>query len=79
MITATLRRLIENEIGASSNQLSPRYMVVTRNGGDINQFEIIGRNGEEIKKIKNIIEIKEMPGTTLKSSLPSFFLERPRI
>ena len=34
-------------------------MAVTRDRGNINCLRIIGRNGEEVKKIKDIIEAKK--------------------
>ena len=58
-----LRKLIENEIRAPGDQPSWRCVAVTRDRGSINCLRIIGRNEEEGKKIKDIVEAKKTPST----------------
>ena len=57
-----LRQLIENEMQAPDDQAKWRCVAVTRDRGNVNRLRIIGRNEEEVKKIKNIIEAKKTPG-----------------
>ncbi len=57
-----LRKLIETEMRPPGNQAKWRCMAVTRDRGNINRLWIIGRNEEEAKKIKDIIEAKKAPG-----------------
>jgi hypothetical protein len=57
-----LRKLIENEMRAPGDQPSWRCVAVTRDKGSINRLRIIGRNEEEVKKIKDIVEAKKTPG-----------------
>ncbi len=58
-----LRKLIENEMRAPGDQPNWRCVAVTRDRGSINRVRIIGRNEEEVKKIKDIVEVKKTPGT----------------
>ena len=57
-----LRKLIETEMRPPGDQAKWRCVAVTRDRGNINRLRIIGRNEEEAKKIKNIIEAKKAPG-----------------
>jgi hypothetical protein len=57
-----LRKLIENEMRAPGDQPKWRCVAVTRDRGNINRLRILGRNEEEVKKIKDIIEAKKTPG-----------------
>jgi hypothetical protein len=57
-----LRKLIEHEMRAPSW----RCVAFTRDRGNINRLGIIGRNREEVKKIKDIIEAKKTPGTKVR-------------
>ncbi|KAL2146339.1 hypothetical protein VTI28DRAFT_4364 [Corynascus sepedonium] len=57
-----LRKLIENEIRAPGDQPKWRCVALTRDRGNINRLRIFGRNEEEVKKIKNIVETKRTPG-----------------
>ena len=57
-----LRKLIENEMRTPGDQPSWRCVAVTRDRGSINRLRIIGRNEEEVKKIKDIVEAKKTPG-----------------
>ena len=59
---AVLRRTIEQEMRTSSDQPSWRCVAVTRDGRNANRLRVIGRNEEELKKIKTIIEVKKAPG-----------------
>jgi hypothetical protein len=61
-ILVALRKLIENEMRAPGDQPKWRCVAVTRDRGNINRLRIFGRNGEEVKKIKDIIEAKKTPG-----------------
>ena len=58
-----LRKLIEKEMRAPGDQPSWRCVAVTRDRGSVNRLRIIGRNEEEVKKIKDIVEAKKTPGT----------------
>jgi len=60
---AVIRRTIEQEMRASSDQPSWRCVAVTRDGRNTKRLRIIGRNEEELKRIKMIIEAKKAPGT----------------
>lgn len=60
-----LRKLIENEMRAPGDQPKWRCVAVTRDRGNINRLRIIGRNKEEVKKIKDIIETKKTPGARI--------------
>ncbi|KAK4096836.1 hypothetical protein N658DRAFT_527470, partial [Parathielavia hyrcaniae] len=57
-----LRKLIENEMRAPGEQPKWRCVAVTRDRGNINRIRILGRNEEEVKKIKDIMEAKKTPG-----------------
>jgi hypothetical protein len=57
-----LRKLIENEMRAPGDQPKWRCVAVTRDRGNTNRLRIIGRNQDEVKKIKGIIEAKKTPG-----------------
>ncbi|KAJ3453787.1 hypothetical protein MRS44_018419 [Fusarium solani] len=59
---AVLRRTIEQEMRTSSDQPSWRCVAVTKDGRNTNRLRVIGRNEEELKKIKTIIEVKKAPG-----------------
>ncbi|KAK4118601.1 hypothetical protein N657DRAFT_694293 [Parathielavia appendiculata] len=56
-----LRKLIENEMRAPGDQPNWRCVAVTRDRGNINRIRILGRNEEEVKKIKGIMEAKKTP------------------
>jgi hypothetical protein len=60
-----LRKLIETEMRPPGDQAKWRCVAVTRDRGNINRLRIIGRNEEEVKKIKNIIEAKKTPGARI--------------
>jgi hypothetical protein len=47
---------------APGDQPKWRCVAVTRDRGNINRLRILGRNEEEVKKIKDIIEAKKTPG-----------------
>ncbi|KAH7130879.1 hypothetical protein EDB81DRAFT_905505, partial [Dactylonectria macrodidyma] len=55
---AVLRRTIEQEMRTSSDQPSWRCVAVTRDGRNTNRLRVIGRNEEELKRIKAIIVAK---------------------
>ena len=57
-----LRKLIENEMQTPGDQPKWRCVAVTRDRGNTNRLRIMGRNEEEVKKIKGIIEAKKTPG-----------------
>jgi hypothetical protein len=57
-----LRKLIENEMRAPGDQPKWRCVAVTRDRGNITRIRILGRNEEEVKKIKDIMEAKKTPG-----------------
>jgi hypothetical protein len=57
-----LRKLVEKEMQAPGDQPSWRCAAVTRDGGTANRLRIMGRNKEELKKIKDILEAKKAPG-----------------
>ncbi|KAM5353470.1 hypothetical protein ACJ41O_000120 [Fusarium nematophilum] len=59
---AVLRRTIEQEMRTSSDQPSWRCVAVTRDGRNTNRLRVIGRNEEELNRIKAIIEAKKAPG-----------------
>lgn len=59
---AVLRKTIEQEMRASSDQPSWRCVAVTRDGRNANRLRVISRNGEELERIKNIIEVRKAPG-----------------
>lgn len=59
---AVLRKTIEQEMRMSSNQPSWRCVAVTRDGRNANRLRVVGRDEEEVKKIKTIIEAKKAPG-----------------
>jgi hypothetical protein len=58
-ILVALRKLIEHEIRAPSNQPSWRYIAVTRDRGSTNRLRVISRNEGELKKLKDIVEAKK--------------------
>ncbi|KAK4118287.1 hypothetical protein N657DRAFT_583874 [Parathielavia appendiculata] len=58
-----LRKLIENEMRAPGDQPKWRCVAVTRDRGNNNRIRILGRNEDEVKKIKDIIEAKKTPDT----------------
>ena len=57
-----LRKLVEHEMRALGDQPSWRCVAVTRDGRNANRLRIMGRNEEELKKIKDIVETKTAPG-----------------
>ena len=57
-----LRKLIENEMRAPGDQPGWRCVAVTKDGRNANRLRIMGRDEEEVKKIKHIIEAKKAPG-----------------
>ena len=57
-----IRKLVENEMRAPGDQPGWRCVAVTRDGGNTNRLRIVGRNKEEVKKIKDIVEAKKAPG-----------------
>ena len=57
-----LRKIIETEMRPPGDQAKWRCVAVTRDRGNINRLRIIGRNEEEVKKIKDIMEAKKAPG-----------------
>lgn len=57
-----LRKLVENEMRSPGDQPKWRCVAVTRDRGNTKHLRIIGRNEEEVKKIKGIIESKKTPG-----------------
>jgi hypothetical protein len=62
---AVLRRTIEQEMRTSSDQPSWRCVAVTRDGRNTNRLRVIGRNEEELKRIKAVIEAKKAPGARI--------------
>ncbi|KAH7116411.1 hypothetical protein EDB81DRAFT_759345 [Dactylonectria macrodidyma] len=57
---AVLRRAIEQEMQTYSDQPSWRCVAVTRDGRNTNRLRVIGRNKEELRRIKAIIEAKNI-------------------
>jgi len=58
-----LRKTIEQEMRASGNQPSWRCVAVTRDGRNTNRMRVRARNEEELKRIKDIVEARKVPGT----------------
>ncbi|EWZ79059.1 hypothetical protein FOWG_16777 [Fusarium oxysporum f. sp. lycopersici MN25] len=62
-VTPTMiRKTVEQEMRQSSDQPRWRCVAVTRDGRKANRLRIIGRNEEEIQKIKTILETRKAPG-----------------
>ncbi|EXM15014.1 hypothetical protein FOTG_16631 [Fusarium oxysporum f. sp. vasinfectum 25433] len=62
-VTPTMiRKTVEQEMRQSSDQPRWRCVAVTRNGRNANRLRIIGRNEDEIQKIKTILETRKAPG-----------------
>jgi len=59
---AALRKLIESEMRVPRDQHNWRCVAVTRDRGNTKRLRIVGRNEDEVKKIKGIIEAKKTPG-----------------
>ena len=57
-----LRKLIETKMRLPGDQAKWRCVAITRDRGNIKRLRIIGRNEEEVKKIKDIIEAKKALG-----------------
>ncbi|EXK76700.1 hypothetical protein FOQG_18569 [Fusarium oxysporum f. sp. raphani 54005] len=57
-----IRKTVEQEMRQSSDQPHWRCVAVTRDGRNANRLRIIGRNEEEIQKIKTILETRKAPG-----------------
>ncbi|KAF4332053.1 reverse transcriptase, partial [Fusarium beomiforme] len=57
-----IRKTVEQEMRQSSDQPYWRCVAVTRDGRNANRLRIIGRNEEEIQKIKTILETRKAPG-----------------
>jgi hypothetical protein len=57
-----IRKAIEQEMQQSSDQPHWQCVAVTRDGLNANRLRIIGRNEEEIQKIKTILETRKAPG-----------------
>jgi hypothetical protein len=62
-VTPTMiRKTVEQEMRQSSDQPHWRCAAVTRDGRNANRLRVIGRNEEEIQKIKTILETRKAPG-----------------
>ncbi|KAF4971651.1 hypothetical protein FSARC_1584, partial [Fusarium sarcochroum] len=57
-----IRKTVEQEMRKSSDQSHWRCAAVTRDGRNANRLRIIGRNEEELQKIKSILETRKAPG-----------------
>ncbi|KAK4118032.1 hypothetical protein N657DRAFT_675812 [Parathielavia appendiculata] len=57
-----LRKLVEKEMQSPGDQPSWRCAAVTTDGGTANRLRVVGRNKDELKKIKDILEAKKAPG-----------------
>ena len=66
---AALRKNIEGAMRAGEDQPGWRCVAITRNGRNINQLRIIGRNDKELSKIKNIVETARGGTSTNSGSL----------
>ena len=55
-------KTIEGEMRKSSDQPHWRCAAVTRDRWNANRLRIIGRNEEEMQKIKTILETRKAPG-----------------
>lgn len=58
-----IRKTVKQEMRQSSDQPHWRCVAVTRDRQNANRLRIIGRNEEEIQKIKTILETRKAPGT----------------
>lgn len=61
-IPIMIHKTIEGEMRKSSDQPHWRYAIMTRDGQNANRLRIIGRNKEEMQKIKTILETRKAPG-----------------
>lgn len=66
---AVLLKTIDQEIRASSDQPSWRCVVVTRDGRNANRVKVIGRIGEELERIKKVIDVRNAPGVRVRDQL----------
>ncbi|KAF4436024.1 hypothetical protein F53441_13343 [Fusarium austroafricanum] len=57
-----IHKTVEREMRRLSDQPQWRCAAVTRDGRNANRLRIIGRNEEEIQKIKTILETRKAPG-----------------
>ena len=57
-----IRKTVEGEMRKSSDQPHWRCAAVTRDGRNANRLRIIGRNEEEMQRIKTILETRKAPG-----------------
>ena len=57
-----IRKTVEGEMRKSSDQPQWRCAAVTRDGQNTNRLRIIGRNEEEMQKIKTILKTRKAPG-----------------
>ena len=58
-ILVALRKLIEHEIRAPSNQPSWRYIAVTSDRGSTNRLRVVSRKEGELEKLKDIVEAEK--------------------
>jgi hypothetical protein len=58
-----LRKAIEQEMRAPGSQPSWRCVAVTRDARNTNRMRVRARNEEELKRIKDIVEARKVPGT----------------
>src|SRR6478609_6537550 len=57
-----IHKTVEQEMRKSSDQSHWRCVAVTRDGRNANRLRIIGRDEDEIQKIKTILEARKAPG-----------------
>lgn len=57
-----IHKTVKQEMQASSDKPHWRCVAVTRDRRNANRLRIIGRNEEEIQKIKTILEARKAPG-----------------
>jgi hypothetical protein len=57
-----IHKTVEQDMRQLSDQPHWRCVAVTRDGRNTNRLRIIGRNEEEIQKIKTILETRKAPG-----------------
>jgi hypothetical protein len=55
-----IHKTVEQEMRKSSDQPHLRCVAVTRDGRNTNRLRIIGRNEEEIQKIKTTLETRKL-------------------
>ena len=61
-ILMMIYKTIKGEMRKSSDQPHWRCAAVTRDGQNANRLRIIGRNEEEMQRIKTILETRKAPG-----------------